>query len=63
MKLKITEKGVYNADGEPIKVGQVMTIKGDEIPPNLTNKCAVVAVAPKKVAVTNPAEKPVGKAD
>lgn len=61
MKVEITERGVFDAKGKRIEVGAVLTVKGDEIPAYLVNKCRVVSPSKpvKAAAVTNPAEKPV----
>ena len=52
MKCEITEKGVYGADGQPIKVGATIDVKGDTVPAWLINKCRPVGGG--KTAVTNP---------
>lgn len=62
MKVKVTKKGVYDDKGKRVEVGKVLTIKGDEIPSNLVNKCVAVETAPakkaapKKEPVINPAK-------
>ncbi len=65
MKVKITQKGVYDKDNERVEVGKVLTIKGDKIPTYLVGKCVEVESAPAKKApakkaVVNPAQKPSG---
>lgn len=52
MKVKVTEKGVYDAKGERVPVGTVLSVKGDELPAYLVGK----AVADGAQAVTNPAK-------
>lgn len=51
MKLKVTEKGV-SQDGKDIDVGEVLTIKGDVIPPSLVGKVAEVEGG--RTAIINP---------
>lgn len=48
MKLEVTEKGVYGADGEAVPVGTILDVKGDKIPPSLVNKVRIVADAQKR---------------
>jgi hypothetical protein len=59
MKIEITEKGVYDAKGQPIPVGTEMNIKGDTLPSAFLNKARIIAEKPAKAekvaAVTNPA--------
>jgi hypothetical protein len=63
MKLEITQAGV-RMDGKEIAVGQVVEIKGDDMPASLVNKAAIVV---GKTAVTNPAkgavQQPVAKVE
>lgn len=55
MKLKITQRGVFDAKGKEIEVGTVIDAKGDDVPRALINKCEVVAGDAKgRKAVTNP---------
>lgn len=56
MKIEITEKGVYDAKGELIEVGTELTVRGDEVPAWLVNKCRVIGEAKGKTPVTNPAK-------
>ncbi|MDV4167808.1 hypothetical protein [Rhodovulum sp. FJ3] len=51
MKFKVTEKGVYDAKGNRVKVGAEITVKGDTVPSYLANKGHAV-----EAAVTNPAK-------
>lgn len=54
MKLKITEKGVNDSKGKPVKVGTVLTVKGDTVPGYLLNKCMVLGnESTGKTPVTN----------
>jgi hypothetical protein len=60
MKAKITQKGVYDAKGKPMKVGDTIEVKGNEMPAHLTGKARPLDVddtpeAAKK-PVTNPAK-------
>lgn len=52
MKVTITEKGVFDADGERIPVGTEIEVKGEVLPGPLVGKCQEVGKAKK--AVTNP---------
>lgn len=52
MKVKVTEKGVYDAKGERVPVGTMLNVKGDEMPAYLVGKAAAVDAEP----VTNPAK-------
>lgn len=54
MKLKITEAGVYDAEGKRIPVGEEITVKGDSVPAWLVGKA--VEIQTRKVLVTNPAK-------
>jgi len=38
MKLKVTQKGVFDAKGEEIEVGKTLTVDGDQVPAWLVNK-------------------------
>lgn len=42
MKLKVTKPGYHDQDGNPVEVGTIITVKGDEIPASLVNKADVV---------------------
>ena len=46
MKLEITQKGVFTtqSDGPPqeLKIGKIVSVKGDNIPAYMLNKCRVV---------------------
>jgi hypothetical protein len=54
MKYEITKRGVYDAKGEMIPVGEIVEAEGDETPGFLIGKAVPVKAA--KVAVTNPAK-------
>ena len=54
MKFEITENGAAGHE-----VGAIVDIKGDMVPGWLIGKGRVVTAKAAKVAVTNPAEKPV----
>jgi hypothetical protein len=59
MKVKITEKGVYDNEGKPLDVGTEITVEqeGDDVPAWLLNKAEVIAEKPAKgVAVNNKAD-------
>ena len=56
MKVRITQKGVFNPKGERVPVGAELNIKGDEVPTFLVGKCIVLTGG--KTAVTNPAPNP-----
>lgn len=47
MKLRITHPGYHDKDGKPVEVGEIITVKGDDIPASLLNKAEVVAEDPK----------------
>lgn len=49
MKMKVTQKGVYDAKGQRIDVGTIIDVKGDKVPGYLVGKSAPVDA----VAVTN----------
>ena len=54
MKLEITHKGVSDKNGKEIAVGSKLTVKGDDVPAYLLNKCKVVGAPPKDAdEVTN----------
>lgn len=55
MKAEITEKGVYDAEGNKIAVGEEITVEGNTMPAWLSGK-AVEVKERKKAAVTNPAK-------
>lgn len=65
MKIKITEAGVYDQNGQRVPVGTEISVKGDVVPAWLVNKGQIIGEKPTKaVAVTNPAKGPVqGGAD
>ncbi|AHD02942.1 hypothetical protein [Leisingera methylohalidivorans] len=56
MKVKITQKGVFDQKGERVEVGEVLTVKGGKMPPHLIGKAVELDAAPGegKVPVTNP---------
>lgn len=54
MKIKITEQGVHDQNGDEIELGTVLDVNGDDVPGWLVNKGEVVAEAKGKTAVTNP---------
>jgi hypothetical protein len=58
MKLEITQKGVFDANGDEVSVGTVINVKGDSVPAGLLNKCHEIGKAPKgaelTVALTGP---------
>ena len=56
MKLEITKKGYHDQSGKPVPVGTVISVKGDDVPAGLVNKCRVVAETKGKTAITNPAQ-------
>ena len=43
MKLQITEKGVHDAKGNRVPVGEIIDVQGDVVPPSLINKVRPVA--------------------
>lgn len=43
MRLKITKPGYHDKDGQPVEVGTIITVKGDDVPSALVNKCEIVA--------------------
>lgn len=53
MKAKVTEQGVYDANGKRVPVGTVVNVKGDALPGYLIGKAQPVDAEPR-VAVTNP---------
>jgi hypothetical protein len=58
MKVKINQKGVFDANGKPVPVGKTLTVKGDKMPGYLVGKAVEVEAAPKKEPVVNPAKEP-----
>ena len=54
MKYEITRRGVYDAKGKAFEIGDIVDIKGDDIPGWLVNKAEPVKA--EKKAVTNPAK-------
>jgi len=46
MKLRITMPGVFDGEGNRVKVGTPITVKGNEIPANLLNKVEVIGKEP-----------------
>lgn len=42
MKIKVTEAGVYDQNGEMIEVGTVLTVKADAMPDSFVNKAVIV---------------------
>lgn len=56
MRVEITQPGV-RAKGKELKVGDVIDVKGDTMPPSLVNKA--VEMKGEKTAITNPAVDPV----
>lgn len=60
MKVEITEKGVYDKDGNPIEIGTEIEVKGGSVPAWLINKAKAIKVKAAKdegdTAVTNPAK-------
>jgi hypothetical protein len=64
MKVKITETGVFDGEGEELEVGEIVSVDGDEMPGWLIGKASVLDEVPAeaavkvkrgKTAVTNPA--------
>lgn len=56
MKLKITQKGVFDAENEEMEVGKTITVKGSAIPGHLVGKAEPLEVgAQKKQMIVNPA--------
>lgn len=53
MKMEVTRRGVYDAKGEKIEIGTVLTVKGDTVPGYLLNKA--VEVKGERTEITNPA--------
>jgi hypothetical protein len=64
MKIKVTEKGVYDQKGKRVAVGTVFDVPGGVIPSWLVGKVAIIEGAPAKAqavpegktAITNPAK-------
>lgn len=54
MKVKVKEKGVHDAKGQPVEVGTIINVKGDEVPGYLIGKGEVLDHAEPTEAVTNP---------
>lgn len=64
MKVKITETGVFDGEGEELEVGEIVSVEGDEMPGWLIGKASALDEVPAdtavkakrgKTAVTNPA--------
>lgn len=56
MKVKITQRGVYDKDNNELEVGSVLNLGSDvtDVPLFLKNKCEVLGAKPKEAeAVTN----------
>lgn len=54
MKLEITRPGVFDKDGTEIEIGTELTVKGDDVPSSLLNKCRVIGKPAKEAKpVTN----------
>lgn len=49
MKLEITQKGVFDAEGNELEIGSVITVKGDTVPSLYVNKARVLGAK-----ITNP---------
>ena len=43
MRLKITKSGYHDKDDQPVEVGTIITVKGDDVPAALVNKCEIIA--------------------
>lgn len=58
MKAEITEKGVFNAAGNEVGVGEVIDITGDTLPAALVGKARIIKAKLKqaKTMIVNPAE-------
>lgn len=56
MRAEITQKGVYDAKGNPIAVGEEITVESDKMPSWLVGKAVEVKERKGKTAVTNPAK-------
>jgi len=56
MKFEITQKGVYDAKGNNIAVGEEVTVEGDTMPGWLVGKAVRIKERKGKTAVTNPAK-------
>lgn len=52
MKLKITRRGVYDAECNQMEIGDTITVKGDEIPAYLVGKAEKVIGKPEKKPAT-----------
>lgn len=48
MKIKVTEAGVYDQNGDMIEIGTVLIVKADEMPDSFLNKAVVVDEAKTK---------------
>lgn len=49
MKIRVTEAGVYDQNGDMIEVGTVLTIRAEDMPASFLNKAVVVDEAKTKV--------------
>jgi len=56
VKVEITQKGVYDAEGKAIAVGEEISVEGDTMPGWLAGKAVEVKARKSRVAVTNPAK-------
>ncbi len=60
MKAKITQKGVYDAKGKTMKVGDTIDVEGEKLPAHLIGKARLMDIdaSPEsaKKPVTNPAK-------
>lgn len=71
MKIKVTEKGVYDQKGKRVAVGTPFTVPGGVIPSWLVGKVVIIEGAPAKAqtipaaktAITNPAPSAPQKGD
>lgn len=48
MQLKVSEKGVYDANGKVVPVGHIFEVKGDKIPAFLVNKVIDMTPVPEE---------------
>jgi len=56
MKLEVTQKGVHDAKGQRVAVGDVIEVDGDTVPAWLVNKVRPAGETSGKKLVVNPAE-------
>lgn len=54
MKLEVTQKGVHDARGQRVAVGDVIEVEGDTVPAWLVNKVRVAGETSGKTLVVNP---------